>query len=221
MDIDYCKNIRELLGQKPIFISLEGPEGGGKSSLVKRLKNWLEDFGVSVIQTREPGGTEIGTRIRELLLDRDSKMEALCEFFLFCASRSQICHEVIVPALQNNTNVLVDRFFDSTFAYQSYGRGLDLSELRGVTRFVTNGIVPDLTLLLDIDPRLGLERAAQVGAPDRLELADLEFHHRVRQGFLELASNEPNRFAILDAELSLQEVFGQAMDRIIQCVQSR
>lgn len=182
-----------------MFITFEGPEGAGKSTQLARLVQALEARGLSVTVTREPGGTPLGTRVREVLLDPALDMHPLPEFLLYSASRAQLVQDVIRPALSRGEVVVCDRYFDSSLAYQGAGRGLPLELLRGITQEVTGGLIPDLTLLLDLDPRVGLERAAVRGQPDRLERADLSFHQRVRQGFLQLARQEPGRFVVLEA----------------------
>lgn len=182
-----------------LFITLEGPEGAGKTTQLARLEARLRETGRRVTVTREPGGTPLGLRVREVVLDPALDMGPLSEFLLYSASRAQLVQDVLRPALERGDVVLCDRYFDSSLAYQGAGRGLPLALLRALTREVTGGLTPDLTVLLDLDPALGLERAAQRGQPDRLEKADLAFHKRVRAGFLELAQAEPQRFAVLDA----------------------
>ncbi len=182
-----------------VFITFEGPEGAGKSTQTKLLKAALERAGYAVTLTREPGGTALGNAVRANLLDPELEISPLAEFLLFSASRTQLCKDIIIPSLAANHVVICDRFFDSSLAYQGYGRGLNLDFLREITWEVTGGLRPHVTILLDLEPKLGLARAAKVGAPDRLEQADLGFHQKVRAGFLELASLEPERFLVLDA----------------------
>lgn len=182
-----------------LFITFEGSEGAGKSTQLARLVEALQGVGIAAVVTREPGGTPLGTRVREVLLDPELDMHALPEFLLYSASRAQLVQDVIRPALERGEVVICDRYFDSSLAYQGAGRGLPLPLLQSVTREVTGGLKPDLTILLDLDPVTGLERAARRGQPDRLERADLSFHQRVRQGFLDLARQEPQRFTVLDA----------------------
>ncbi|RJF73771.1 dTMP kinase [Deinococcus cavernae] len=189
-----------------LFITFEGPEGAGKSTQLARLVEALQGVGIAAVVTREPGGTPFGTRVREVLLDPGLEMHALPEFLLYSASRAQLVQDVIRPALSRGEVVICDRYFDSSLAYQGAGRGLPLPLLRDITQEVTGGLKPDLTLLLDLDPAVGLERAAARGQPDRLERADLAFHQRVRQGFLELARQEPQRFAVLDASQAPEQV---------------
>jgi dTMP kinase len=194
-----------------IFISFEGPEGAGKSTQVRRLIASLEAAGHAVLSTREPGGTPLGDRVRQIvLLEPDLEIAPVAEFLLYSAARAQIVQDVIRPALDANKVVIVDRYSDSTLAYQGYGRGLNLDFLREVTWEATGGLRPHITVLLDLEPEVGLRRAAQTGTLDRLERADLGFHRRVRAGFLELARLEPERFLVLDA-LEQPEVISEVI----------
>lgn len=197
-----------------VFITFEGPEGAGKSTQTKLLKTALENAGYAVTLTREPGGTPLGDAVRAALLDPNLEISAISEFLLFSASRAQLCRTLISPKLSENHIVICDRFFDSSLAYQGYGRGLNLDFLREVTWEATGGLRPHVTVLLDVEPKLGLERAARVGAPDRLEQADLRFHQRVREGFLALAALEPERFLVVDA-LQRPEVIHQQILAVI------
>lgn len=183
-----------------LFISFEGPEGAGKTTQIQRLAKQLEAQGRTVLLSREPGGTPLGNRVREVLLDPALDIAPLPEFLLYSASRAQLVQEVIRPALARGECVLLDRYADSSLAYQGYGRGLDLAFLRGLTEQVTGGLWPGLTILLDIEPQDGLARVTQRGQADRLEQADLAFHVRVAQGFLALAQAEPQRFCVIDAQ---------------------
>lgn len=200
---------------KGIFISFEGIEGTGKSTQAKRLYQHLAQRGHEVILTEEPGGTQIGLRIREVLLAVDHKgMTSLTELLLYNASRAQHIQEVILPAIKRGAIVLTDRFSDSTIAYQGYGRGIDLGLLDSIDRIATNCLRPDLTILLDIDAETGLMRNRGVNKIDRLELEDIEFHKRVRNGYHKLASGEPKRMQLIDASGSIEEIQG----RIVQIV---
>ncbi|GGJ21707.1 dTMP kinase [Deinococcus roseus] len=199
-----------------MFITFEGPEGGGKSTQIKMLSQALEGQ-YSLTLTREPGGTTTGNKIRQIVLEDVSlDIEPLTEFLLYSASRSQLVREVIRPALQQGDIVLCDRYFDSSLAYQGFGRGLDLRFLQDVTWEATGGLRPHLTFLLDLQPEIGLERAAARGQFDRLEQADLQFHERVREGFLNLATAEPERFYVLDATRTPEELHAE----ILHVVQS-
>ncbi len=182
-----------------LFISFEGPEGAGKSTQLARLAQRLQQAGVSTQVTREPGGTPLGDQLRAALLDPGLEVAPLAEFLLYSASRAQLVQDVIRPALARSKVVLCDRYADSTLAYQGAGRGLPQAFLQDVTWEATGGLRPHITILLDLDPALGLERVAGRGQKDRLEQADISFHQRVRLGFLQLASGEPERFLVLDA----------------------
>ncbi|MEF2276705.1 dTMP kinase [Deinococcus sp. YIM 134068] len=205
-----------------LLITFEGPEGAGKSTQLARLASRLVGAGVPHVVTREPGGTELGARVREVLLDPDLAIDPLPEFLLYSASRAQLVQEVIRPALARGEVVVCDRYADSSRAYQGAGRGLDAELLETVTREATAGLTPDLTVLLDLDPAMGLARAASRGQPDRLERADLAFHTRVRAGFLALAAREPGRFLTLDAtrdpdalERDIWAVVGERLGRAV------
>jgi dTMP kinase len=189
----------ETRNLKSCFIVFEGPEGAGKSTQIKQLVNALCEQGLDIVQTREPGGTPAADAIRKVLLDPELTISSLTEFLLYSASRAQHVEEVIKPALEQNKVVVCDRFFGASVAYQGYGRGLELEFIYDLTTRVTQGITPDLVLLLDIDPQVGLERIAQRGQKDRLELADLSFHQKVREGFLAQAKENSN-WVIINAQ---------------------
>lgn len=199
------------------LISFEGPEGGGKSTQAKRLAEHLRALGKTVLTTREPGGTPTGEIIRDLL-QNDLAKEPLCdasEALLFCASRAQLCRNVLGPALERGEWIVLDRFTDSTLAYQGYGRGFDVETLRQMNNFATGPVKPALTLLLDLPVETGLGRAvARSGGKDRIESAPLEFHRRLRAGYLELAAREPERFETIDASRSPDEVTAAVFDAV-------
>ncbi len=189
-----------------MFISFEGPDGSGKSTQIARLALRLRAEGRDVLQTREPGGTAIGEQIRHVLHDlANTAMQPRAELLLYSAARAQLVGEMIRPHLSRGGLVLSDRFYDSTLAYQGYGHGLELETLRRIQAFATNGLTPDLTLLFDIDAETGLRRR-QVGEGEwnRLDAYALEFHRRVRDGYLTLAQAEPERWVRLDATQSVE-----------------
>lgn len=182
-----------MRGGKGVFVTFEGGEGSGKSTQINALRLLLEEHGYDVLCLREPGGTLLGEKVRALLLDPDNgQMTAQSELLLYEAARSQLIAQVIAPALCAGRVVLCDRFYDSTIAYQGYGRGLDSALIERVNAFVVDGHHPDRTIFLDIDVEEGLERATREGG-DRLELAGEAFHASVHEGFLELARREPGR----------------------------
>ncbi|MFV1860003.1 MAG: dTMP kinase [Anaerolineales bacterium] len=198
------------------FVTLEGPEGGGKSTQALRLGDHLKSQGHDILFTREPGGTEIGDQIRQVIMSLENKsMSPEAEFLLFSASRAQLVRELIQPHLERGGVVVCDRFFHSSLAYQGYGHQLDLELLRTVTGFATGGLIPDLTLLLDLTSELGLERRKQDGRWNRLDDYDLAFHERVRQGYLRLADADPDRWARIDAaqtEHQIQEQIREVVE---------
>ena len=191
-----------------MFITLEGPEGAGKTTQLRALAGFLRDCGYDVVTTREPGGTPIGDQIRHVLHDTaNTAMSPTAEMLLYAASRAQLVAEVIRPALVAGRVVLCDRYADSTLAYQGFGRGLDGDMLATLTAIATGGLRPDLTLLLDLDVVRGLARRRDEGEEmNRLDLETLEFHRRVRDGYLALAAAEPARWVCIDADRPGDEV---------------
>lgn len=180
------------------FVTFEGAEGCGKSTQLGRLRAWMEEGGIPVLATREPGGTALGRAIRQALLaPREGEVAPEAELLLYEADRAQHAREVIRPALEKGVNVLCDRFYDSTTAYQAFGRGLPEERVRELNAWAAGGLVPDLTLLFDLPAEEGLRRARRGSGGDRLEREALAFHERVRQGFLELARREPTRFRVI------------------------
>jgi len=199
--------VRNLKGK---FITIEGVEGAGKSTALAFIAEFLEKNEINFIQTREPGGTEIGEKIRSLLLDKNhSQIHPDAELLLMFAARVQHWHELIKPELAAGSWVLSDRFTDSSFAYQGAGRGINLNRLKELDSWSMGEIKPDKTLLLDIDPKLGMKRVKLRGASDRFESEKIEFFSRVRKGFLELAANEPGRFAIIDSAETISNTQSQ------------
>lgn len=200
---------------KGLFITFEGGEGAGKTTLINRVYDALAEKGHEAIKTLEPGGTPLGRDIRTLLLhEQTTSICERAELFLFLADRAHHVKTVILPALDEGKIVLCDRFNDSTLAYQGAARHLDLNLLRTMCDIATEGLTPDLTLYLDLDPQVGLERAKKHDVPDRLEKENLEFHTEVREGFLALALEEPDRFHTINAEQGIEEVFSAAMTEI-------
>lgn len=189
-----------------MFISLEGPDGSGKTTQLRRLAAWLKEQGCDVLQVREPGGTALGEAVREILLQGRGAMDARAELLLFCASRAQLVSESILPHLDAGGVVLCDRFADSTLAYQGYGRGLDIALLRTLLDFATRRRWPDLTLYFDIDAEAALARRVADGEVNRLDGESIEFHRRVRAGYLALAEQGPERWVTIDARPSADEV---------------
>jgi dTMP kinase len=193
------------------FITIEGVEGAGKSTIAKHLVSWLQERGRDTFCTREPGGTEIGETLRELILNAERPLSARAELLLIEAARAQIMDEVILPRLDRGMTVILDRHCDSTIAYQGYGRGVDLDLIGRINRWVCQERTPDLTLLLDIDVKTGLSRARKVkeraGFQDRFETEAIEFMQTVREGFLQTARREPQRVAIISAQNDVEAVW--------------
>jgi dTMP kinase len=183
-----------------MFITLEGPEGSGKTHQIAPLADFLLQQGYPVLVTREPGGTSIGDQVRVILSDlNNSAMRPHTEILLFQASRAQLVEQVILPHLEAGGVVLCDRYADSTMAYQGYGHRIDLDQLKSLIKFATGGLIPDLTILLDIEVEEGLRRKSQGGEWNRLDAYDLDFHHRVREGYLQMVREEPERWVVVDA----------------------
>lgn len=185
-----------------MLITFEGPEGSGKTTQARLLLQHLEELGRKVILVREPGGTPLGDQIRDIVKHaRSLTLSPRSEVLLFAASRAELVERVIRPRLEEDYVVICDRYSDSTLAYQGYGRGLPLDQIRCVVEMASCGLTPDLTFLLDLPPELGLTRNKREPAPDwdRFEEEDLDFHRRVREGYLQLAGLEPQRWVVLDA----------------------
>lgn len=183
-----------------LFVTLEGPEGGGKTTQASQLAEHLSAQGFDVLLSREPGGTAIGEQIRQVLTSLENEdMQPHTEFLLFSASRAQLVRDVMLPHLEAGGVVISDRFYDSSLAYQGYGHCLDLDALRATTVFATSDLVPDITFLLDLSVEEGLRRREEDGNWNRLDAYDLEFHQRVRNGYLEMARANPERWVTIDA----------------------
>ncbi|MFZ2493925.1 MAG: dTMP kinase [Thermoanaerobaculia bacterium] len=197
-----------------MFIAFEGIEGSGKTSQLRRLAELLRAHGRTVVTTKEPGGTPLADRIRTILLDTQSVIDPTAELFLFAASRRQHVTEVIGPALERGEVVLCDRFTDSTLAYQGFGRRLPLDQLRTLNAWATGQVQPASVIIFDLAEEKGLARARKRNASaiedeGRFEAEDLRFHRRVREGYLSLAAAEPQRYAIVDADGTPDEVFAR------------
>ncbi|NLA64529.1 MAG: dTMP kinase [Leucobacter sp.] len=197
-----------------LFVTFEGGDGAGKSTQADLLATWLEAQGYEVVRTRDPGGTPLGSAVRALLLHGDH-VDQRAEALLYAADRAQNLAEVVRPALARGAVVVQDRYIDSSLAYQGAGRPLPSSEIRELNEWATEGLWPQLTVLLDVSPDLAARRRASAGQQaDRLEREAAEFHHRVREGFLALAAAEPDRFLVLDAAQEVKELHTQILSRI-------
>lgn len=193
--------------EKGIFISLEGIEGCGKTTQGKLLSEYFSGKGREVVLTHEPGGTAIGDRIREiLLLPEHTDMSYITELLLYNAARAQHLSQKVIPALESGKIVITDRFTDSTVAYQGHGRGIDIPLITSINNIATSGLKPDLTILFDLEAETGLSRNRNANKIDRLELEDIGFHKKVRDGFLVIAEAEQERIRIVDASLSIEQI---------------
>lgn len=204
---------------KEFFITFEGIEGCGKTTQAELLYNYIQDKGFSGVLTREPGGSLISERIREILLDHSSSdIVPLAELFLYLASRAQLTQEVIKPALAQGKIAISDRYTDASIAYQGYGRGLSTILIKQLNKTATGGLVPNLTLLLDIDPEITLKR---LNIKDRFESEDIEFHKRIRAGYLKLSRENSDRIVIINGEKTIQQIHNEIKDifesRIFVC----
>ncbi len=201
---------------KGLFITVEGGEGAGKSTQMELIAGWLAARGRNVVRTREPGGTQLAETLREILLDkRNAGLSSLTELLLMFASRAQHLDELIRPALRRGDTVLCDRFTDATWAYQGGGRGLPSSEIAALEQLVHGDLQPGLTLLLDLPVEQGMGRAARRGECDRFERESLPFFERVRSAYLDRASAEPERFAVIDAAVGVDAVW-QQIQQVLQ-----
>ncbi|MDD2217512.1 MAG: dTMP kinase [Eubacteriales bacterium] len=197
---------------KGLFITIEGPDGSGKSTQIKRLKDYFNSKGYMAVFTREPGGTAISEKIRELILDKESKeMAGMAEALLYSASRAQLVAEVIGPAIDRGETVICDRFLDSSIAYQGYGRELG-DCIRTINEYAVQGYIPDLTLLMKINPKLGKERIPQKDL-DRIEAEKQAFHRRVYEGYLNM-EKEYDRFVGIDASRSVEDISAVIIERV-------
>ncbi|SDL21289.1 dTMP kinase [Maridesulfovibrio ferrireducens] len=210
-----------------MFITFEGIEGTGKTTQIKRLVKFLEESGHGVDVTLEPGGSRIGKELRKILLNMDSTdITGQCEFFLYLADRAQHVSQVIRPAIEADRIVISDRFADSTIVYQGYGRGLDPKLLRELNEVAVSGCWPDLTILLDIEPELGLKRATtrnldenKIQEEGRFEAESIEFHSRVREGYLTWAALNNERIFVINADQTPDEIFSQIKDKVLEVIE--
>jgi dTMP kinase len=218
--LSLVKRTPDLPSYAGVFVALEGGEGAGKSTQAELLAGWLTSLGCEVVLTREPGATAAGAKIRSLLLDPSTGgISPRAEALLYAADRAQHVAHVVLPALERGAVVVTDRYVDSSLAYQGAGRALEVAEVARLSRWATGGLRPDLTLLLDIDPAVGLARIP--GAPDRIEQESLEFHQRVRQGFLDLAAADPDRYLVVSAADPAEQVHGQVRARMTALLPAR
>lgn len=189
-----------------LFITLEGGDGAGKSTQIRNIEKFFAEKGLVVVHTREPGGTLISEKLRDILLDsHNTEMSPVTEMMIYAASRAQNVREFIMPALERGEIVICDRFVDSSIAYQAYGRGLG-DMVAEVNKYATGGLTPDITFWMDIDPEAGKARAARAGVLDRLELEEMEFHYRVYRGYQKIAEDDPGRVMRIDASDTVDNI---------------
>lgn len=191
--------------KKGYFITFEGADGCGKTTQLELVSKFLNEKGIENIKTREPGAGDLGLKLREILLHYDGDVADECETFLYMADRAQHVQEEIIPAINNGKIVLCDRYTDSTLAYQGYGRGVELEQINYLNKIATRGKKPDLTLVFDVESEVAQKRVGD--EKDRLEKEGLEFHRKLRFGYLEIAKREPERVKVIDANKSIDEVF--------------
>lgn len=200
-----------------MFITLEGPEGSGKTSHIPHLVEFLREKGYTVFPTREPGGTSISEQIRDVLHDmKNAEMHPRTETLLYQAARAQIVEQVIKPRLADGEIVLSDRYYDSTIAYQGYGHQQDLEQIRALVKYATGGLTPDLTILLDLNVEVGLGRKKKDNEWNRLDAYTVEFHKRVRAGYLEMVKAEPKRWVIVNSEQAWESVQAELRHIILE-----
>ncbi|WP_110926061.1 dTMP kinase [Bacillus massiliglaciei] len=205
--------------KRGLFITMEGPEGAGKTTIVHMLAKELAQDGYQVLLTREPGGIPIAEKIREVILDKDhTEMDSRTEALLYAAARRQHLVQKVIPALKEGTIVLCDRFVDSSLAYQGYARGLDMEEIYQINEFAINGLMPDRTLYFDIDPAEGLKRIRANGEREvnRLDLEELQFHEKVKEGYDLIMERWKERFTVIDAGQPIEKVFEQSKQALVE-----
>lgn len=206
------------------LINLEGGEGAGKSTVLKMLAAALEEKGFSVVCTREPGGIDIAEQIRHVILDQDNTaMDARTEALLYAAARRQHLVEKIIPALEAGSIVLCDRYIDSSLAYQGYARGLGMGEIFAINKFAIDEYMPDLTLYFDVNPKVGLARIEKDSEREinRLDVESMKFHYKVREGYLLLLSQNPERIRLINAENELDIVYADALETAVRFIEER
>lgn len=196
-----------MTAKKGIFITMEGPDGAGKSTQIDLLKKYLEDKGYNILLTRDPGGNDISEAIRGIILNNDfTEMGYMTELLLYASARAQLVKENIKPALEAGTAVIADRFVDSSAVYQGIGRGLGIDTVYKVNEFALQGIMPDMTILMDLDAEVGLARKKNQAELDRMERESVDFHKKVVAGYRDLADRYPERILKVDAALQVQEI---------------
>ncbi|GGI18341.1 dTMP kinase [Gottfriedia solisilvae] len=202
-----------------LFITFEGPEGAGKTTIINMVTEEFHKIGLNFISTREPGGIRIAENIRNIILDpENTEMDIRTEALLYAAARRQHLAEKVLPALEEGRIVLCDRFIDSSLAYQGVGRGIGIDEIYQINEFAINGLMPHLTIYFDLDPKIGLQRVHQADEREinRLDLEELDFHLKVQSGYYEIIKREPNRFKVIDASRSIEEVYEATLQAVLE-----
>jgi dTMP kinase len=203
--------------RKGCFISFEGPVGAGKSTQIPKVADYFRQTGYELVVTREPGGTQVGDLIRTLVQGTEGlDIKYATEFLLYAASRAQHAEEIIIPALESGKLVLCDRYADSSVAYQGHGRGLCVDDLKAINNFATKGVYPDISVLLDLDIEVGLTRkSSKDGDWDRLDAENVDFHKKIRLGYLKLVLEDPKRWVVVDAERTPDEVYEELLGGLV------
>ena len=201
---------------RPLVVTLEGGEGSGKSTILKMLEEYLNDSGIDYMCTREPGGVKISESIRTIILDvNNTEMDGRTEALLYAAARRQHLYEKVFPALKEKKIIIFDRFVDSSIVYQGYVRGIGMDEIIMLNNFATEGFLPNLTLYFDVDPEVGIKRVNSGDRHiDRLDLEGMEFHNKVREGYLILVEKYPERIKVIDSNQSIEKVFDQVLEAL-------
>ncbi len=197
---------------KGYFITFEGSDGCGKTTQIELVAKYFEEHGIPYIKTREPGGSKLGKELRQILLHYSGVVADECETFIFLADRAQHVETVIKPAIETGKTVLCDRFTDSTIAYQGFGRGIELERIKYLNNIATGSLNPDLTLVFDVESEVAQIRLGD--EKDRLEALGMEFHKKVREGYLKIAAQEPTRVKVVDANLGIEEVYAQTVKHV-------
>jgi len=194
--------------KRGLFVTVEGTDGCGKTTQIRNIIDHLSSLGCRVVLTREPGGTRISENIRSIILDPTfTEMHSITELMLYSAARAQFVEQVIKPSIAKSETVICDRYIDSFYAYQGYGRGLDMDMLKKITSLAIDDMIPDITIFLDLDPEIGLRRRMNAANGDRIENEQIEFHRRVYDGYKQLARENPDRIKTIDASRSVEEVW--------------
>lgn len=201
--------------KRGLFITTEGTDGSGKTTQIKLIESYLKEKGFEVVVTREPGGTAIGEKIRSIILDTEnSDMSYITEMMLYASARAQLVNELIKPSLEVGKVVICDRFIDSSYVYQGFGRNIDIELIERVNNIALDGVRPDITLFFDIDPEVALKRRIQSTGADRIEQEAMDFHKKVYSGYKKLVSMYPDRIKAIESNRSIQEIFVDAKEQI-------